>query len=395
MSTLTPHQREAVDRTKLLMKLKSIVRFCGFGGTGKTTAAKTLGDEIAAEGREVVYVAPTHKANEVLRYKGIRDPQIIQRAVYQNRLINGDDCMAAELTMKRLWYDQKHPDYAAASKIIPQYERTKLPYDPNRVFIIDEASMLTEEQLQDAADVAGNIILVGDPAQLPPVSGKPVLFEGEHDICLTEPHRQGDELFLVAQQIRNTGQFPKGIGSHYSMLKPGGLSIEELCDKSKIICATNLHRVSYNRKIREFLGFTHPLPQVDEVVMLFQSHGNIRSDDGSKIVSLHNGREFVVRGVNYTEHTIQLSPVFNLDIRLPWLPFYPDEVSKAQHNTRFSDDHPGNPRTLNLDYCYAITCHKAQGSEWDSVVIKDGFARDRKRWAYTAATRARKELIVI
>jgi exodeoxyribonuclease-5 len=251
--------------------------------------------------------------------------------------------------------------------------------------------MLTEDQLLDAADVAGNIILVGDPAQLPPVSGKPVLVEGNHDICLTEPHRQGDQLFMVAQQIRHTGHFPHGKGSHYALLKPAGLSMAELYEKSKIICATNLHRVSYNQKIREFLGITHPLPLVDEVVMLFQSHGNIRSDDGSKIVSLHNGREFVVRGVNHAEHTIQLSPLFNPDIRLPWLPFYPDEVSKAQHNQRF-DVHQ---RTLNLDYCYAITCHKAQGSEWDSVVIKDGFAKDRKRWAYTAATRARKELIVI
>lgn len=391
MSTLTPHQREAVDRAMGLMKKKQIVRFCGFAGTGKTTAAKSLGDEIEASGREVLYVAPTHKANEVLRHKGIKDPQIIQRAVYFHMLLNEEECLEAETTMRRLWNDQKHPEYIAASKVIPIYERTKLGFNPNLVFIIDESSMLTEDQLADAADVAGNIILVGDPAQLPPVHGKPVLVEGNHDICLTEPHRQGDQLFTVAQHIRSTGHFPGGRGEQYAMLKPTGLPVAELYDKSKIICATNQHRVSFNRRIREFLGFNHRLPLVDEVVMLFQSHGNIRSEDGSKIVSLHNGREFVVRGVNHNDHTIQLSPLFNPGIRLPWLPFYPDEVGKPLHNQRFDDCR----RTLNLDYCYAITCHKSQGSEWDSVVIKDGFAKDRKRWAYTAATRARKELIVI
>jgi exodeoxyribonuclease-5 len=50
-------------------------------------------------------------------------------------------------------------------------------------------------------------------------------------------------------------------------------------------------------------------------------------------------------------------------------------------------------------YGYAITCHKAQGSEWDNVlVIEEGFPFDKeehKRWLYTAATRAAKKLVII
>ena len=48
---------------------------------------------------------------------------------------------------------------------------------------------------------------------------------------------------------------------------------------------------------------------------------------------------------------------------------------------------------------YAITCHKAQGSQWENVVVfDDGFGRtadDRKRWLYTAITRAERGLLIL
>ena len=52
---------------------------------------------------------------------------------------------------------------------------------------------------------------------------------------------------------------------------------------------------------------------------------------------------------------------------------------------------------LPFDYCYAVTCHKAQGDEWDRVVVIEQRCDrwDHARWAYTAASRARKSLIWI
>ena len=47
------------------------------------------------------------------------------------------------------------------------------------------------------------------------------------------------------------------------------------------------------------------------------------------------------------------------------------------------------------DYAYAMTCHKAQGSEWaDVIVLNEAFA-DKSRWLYTAVTRAQEHLIVV
>ena len=50
-------------------------------------------------------------------------------------------------------------------------------------------------------------------------------------------------------------------------------------------------------------------------------------------------------------------------------------------------------------YAYAITCHKAQGSEWDKVLVfEEGFPfnqEEHKRWLYTAVTRAKEKLVVV
>ena len=48
---------------------------------------------------------------------------------------------------------------------------------------------------------------------------------------------------------------------------------------------------------------------------------------------------------------------------------------------------------------YAITCHKAQGSQWENVIVyDDGLGRtaeDRARWLYTAITRAEQGLVIL
>ena len=52
-----------------------------------------------------------------------------------------------------------------------------------------------------------------------------------------------------------------------------------------------------------------------------------------------------------------------------------------------------------LDYGYAISCHKSQGSGWDKVLVFDeDFGRDedtKRRWLYTAITRAKKEIMIV
>jgi exodeoxyribonuclease-5 len=51
-----------------------------------------------------------------------------------------------------------------------------------------------------------------------------------------------------------------------------------------------------------------------------------------------------------------------------------------------------------FDYGYALTCHKAQGSQWNSVMLIDEshvFKKDSHRWLYTAITRAAEQLVIV
>ena len=51
-----------------------------------------------------------------------------------------------------------------------------------------------------------------------------------------------------------------------------------------------------------------------------------------------------------------------------------------------------------FEFAYAVTCHKAQGSEFDFVIVFDEswvFGEEQARWLYTAITRAKEKLIII
>ena len=73
---------------------------------------------------------------------------------------------------------------------------------------------------------------------------------------------------------------------------------------------------------------------------------------------------------------------------------YHDRISKnkkIRESLRLSDDpYLG---ALRLRFGYALTCHKAQGGEWDEVILHPYFRKDDFRWQYTAVTRGRKETL--
>ena len=65
----------------------------------------------------------------------------------------------------------------------------------------------------------------------------------------------------------------------------------------------------------------------------------------------------------------------------------------------FGQPRPDIPRSRDdpdpFDWCYLVTCHKAQGDEWDKVMVLEQRSNqwDHRRWSYTAASRAKEFLI--
>src|SRR5580765_3244636 len=172
MSQFTPHQQQALTVVAEWLRSKpgsngapQVFRLFGYAGTGKTTLARHIADE--ADG-EVKFAAFTGKAASVMRGKGCRGASTIHSLIYRARE-SGEEIPSFDL-----W------DEAPASKA--------------ELIIIDECSMVDAELGRDLLSFGVPVLVLGDPAQLPPVQGaaSPAGFftEAEPDAMLTEVHRQ-------------------------------------------------------------------------------------------------------------------------------------------------------------------------------------------------------------
>ena len=156
-----------------------------------------------------------------------------------------------------------------------------------------------------------------------------------------------------------------------------------------MLVGLNKTRRAYNKRLRELLGFKAALPEVGEKLVC------LRND---KTKGLLNGAIFrVQQGVGRAPRALSHEPDRRRGaraakpIRVGVLPafFEGSEESLSYAQRRESDE---------FDYGYALTVHKAQGSQWDDVVLFDeswAFRENRERWLYTGVTRAAKSLTVV
>ena len=182
MSQFTPHQQQALTVVAEWLRSKpgsngapQVFRLFGYAGTGKTTLARHIADE--ADG-EVKFAAFTGKAASVMRGKGCRGASTIHSLIYRARE-SGE-----EIPNFDLW------DEAPASKA--------------ELIIIDECSMVDAELGRDLLSFGVPVLVLGDPAQLPPIQGGGFFTEAEPDAMLTEVHRQAqdDPIVRLSMQVR-------------------------------------------------------------------------------------------------------------------------------------------------------------------------------------------------
>src|SRR5215468_4518805 len=136
-----------------------IFRLFGYAGTGKTTLARHLAEGVDGK---VLFAAFTGKAAQVMRNKGCQGASTIHSLIYKT-LESG-----AEQPSFELWDD------APASKA--------------KLIIIDECSMVDAELGRDLKSFGVPLLVLGDPAQLPPIQGGGFFTDAEPDAMLTEVH---------------------------------------------------------------------------------------------------------------------------------------------------------------------------------------------------------------
>lgn len=380
----------ALDRHKNNEKYTVI---SGFAGTGKSTLVKFIIDALDVEKSKVAYATFTGKAAEVLRKKG------------------NDNAM----TLHRLLYDSIPKQSGGFMRV----KKEKLEYS---VVVVDEVSMVPKAMIELLLSHNVYILFLGDPFQLPQIDKKDThdLLDRPH-IFLDEIMRQAaeSEIVQLSMKIRNYENIDFTKGNEVIVIPREQLVTGHLTWADQIICATNATRVSINNQMRELLGFSGALPQHGEKMICLRNYWDDLDTDGES--ALVNGTTGIIqnpfeafrmapRYVKMKNHKMEnVTCDFIADSGKTFNSVEMDKgmLLTGEYSLDWRESYAlgklinkiGDIQPRQFTFGYAITCHKAQGSEWDKVtVIEENFPFDKvehARWLYTAVTRASEKLVLI
>jgi exodeoxyribonuclease-5 len=368
MPEFSPHQDDALNAVAGWLKAKpgangtpQVFRLFGYAGTGKTTLAKHLADQ--ADG-EVKFAAFTGKAASVMRGKGCRGASTIHSLIYRARE-SGE-----EVPNFDLW------DEAPASKA--------------ELIIIDECSMVDAELGRDLLSFGVPLLVLGDPAQLPPIQGGGFFTEVQPDAMLTEVHRQaeGDPIIRLSMDIRAGEYLEPGRYGETEVVAKSDLDPQRVIEADQVLVGRNATRRAYNLRMRERRGFEGTMPSAGDKLVCLRNN---------RKKALFNGGLWRVKARAQSKSrivTMRLTPDEDLRAKPVKVSARSDCFSGGIEEIPWEQRKPYDE----FDFGYVLTVHKSQGSQWDDVVLFDesfAFQEARTRWLYTGITRAAKRLSVV
>lgn len=356
----------------------------GYAGTGKTTLAQHLAQDVSGS---VLYGAYTGKAAGVMRNSGCIGATTIHRLMYvaveksKRKLMELEMQLKAATEQSDIDAIKREIKEVKESLKVPRFERDpNAPIKRASLVVIDECSMVNGKTADDLMSYDVPILVLGDPAQLPPVGGAGFFTRQEPDVMLTEIHRQAKDspIIRMATDVRENGRVRVGEYGDSRVLPMGEkVPPEEALLFDQMLVGRNSTRKALNKRVRGLKNFQHELPEVgDKIVCLKNNHD----------LGLLNGEVWLTTRAYPGEDRVGL-----------WIT---NEETEAElvvdaHAAPFRGEDL-DPWTRNeaeeFDYGYGLTVHKAQGSQWGSVLVFDessAFPRTQRRnWLYTAITRA-------
>ena len=404
----------------------------GYAGTGKTSLVAALVKTLLQLKQPVMLLAPTGRAAKVLSSYANAPAYTIHKRIYRQKSITEMDSFQTSVNL------HKHT-----------------------LFIVDEASMIANEGLSGSMFGTGRLlddlmqfvyscegcrlILVGDTAQLPPV-GEDILWNATHLRQLMQ-----EEMYYEFPRLRTN--FPD------VCVMPGDELIEALedsyhqcgTDQTIVVTRSNKRANIFNNGIRaRILDYEEELSSNDLVMVAKNNYywtsltprplsgeGKSRkpSSSGEGLEGgffIANGDVAVVRrfrnerelyGFRFADATLRFPDYDNLEMDVTVLldtlqsvapaltrqqqeqlfnavwEDYPEIRDKRERMKRLRQDPYYN--ALQIKYAYAVTCHKAQGGQWQHVYIDQGYitedmlSPDYFRWLYTALTRATEKVFLV
>ncbi len=363
---------KAVDRW-LKSGRPQVFRLFGYAGTGKTTLARHFAENVDGQ---VQFAAFTGKAAQVLRSKGALNARTIHSLIYRPK---GEEAVEDEATGR--------------TSMSPTFSLNRQsPISKAKLVVIDECSMVDEQLGRDLLSFGTPVLVLGDPAQLPPISGGGFFTEHEPDHLLTEIHRQAQDnpIIRLALDVREGREFMHGDYGTAQVIGKDQVTQDLVLEADQVLVGTNRTRKRYNMRLRELKGFTASYPQAGDKLVCLRNDPAKGLLNGSLWKVMTSSRETVKPGINLLVSPEEDDPDRGVaKIKLLKAQFEdPDTEIPWATKKRFDD----------FDYGYALTVHKAQGSQWDNVVLFDeswAFKETRQRWLYTAITRAAKRLTIV
>jgi exodeoxyribonuclease-5 len=388
--TLAPQQITALDRIgEWLQGPDPVFSLQGYAGTGKTTIAIKAAE--LSNGR-IAYLAPTGKAASVMRRKGCEGAQTIHRALYRPKMKS--TALLRELTDGLAKATTEAERQRLRDKIKIETQRVSTPgwdlressvLQNAELVIVDEASMVADSMLADIGRHAKKILCLSDPAQLPPVLGRSTLMEKPADMLLTDVHRQAldSPVLRAATAIRNGDSYKGIITDEFSVVKAGDTDWDDYRSADQVLVATNATRGAMNTRFRQKLNLSGLLAVGDRCVFLRNNYD----------LGVYNGTTGTVTAIpiGAIDDDIWFDADFETDEGpRPAMPLWTGAFGGKPFRFVPSED------IVPADYAYALTVHKAQGSEWNRVLVWDEYRKaDRARWLYTAVTRAAKSCLIV
>ena len=264
MTVFTPHQDAALKAVAAWLNAKpgqgstpQVFRLFGYAGTGKTTLARHLAQEVDGK---VLYAAFTGKAALVMRSKGCERASTIHSLIYKTRE-SGEEVPSFDL-----W------DEAPASKAA--------------LIVIDECSMVDAELGRDLMSFGVPLLVLGDPAQLPPIQGGGFFTEAEPDAMLTEVHRQAEDnpIIRLSMDIRSGLDLEPGRYGETEIVTRDNLDPQRVIGADQVLVGRNATRRAYNMRMRERRGFAGEFPATGDKLVCLRNNKRKGLYNGGAVV---------------------------------------------------------------------------------------------------------------
>lgn len=365
----------------------------GYAGAGKSTLVKFIVQNLPGinPGEDVVYACYTGKAAQVLLKKGNKNV----------------------LTLHKLLYESIPKPDGTFFRI----PKATIDY---KIVIVDEVSMAPKQLMELLFSHDVFIIALGDPFQLPPVDkNQDNGLLNTPDVFLDEIMRQAldSEIIRLSMQVRNKESFDYSVGSDVIVMPKKDLNTGVLKWADQILVGTNATRVAINNKMRDLMGFEKGVIGERERLTCLRNYWDNYSDTDAPLINgtmgyLSNSYETYYKIPPWVKKSNNIIPIISgnfisedgdnfglLNMDKNYILIGEGSLTQKEKYILGKNIKYQNLIPYEFTYGYAITTHRAQGSEWSKVlVIEENFPFNKEehaRWLYTACTRASSKLVLV